>query len=154
MKANKKQIIYIILIVIWMTVVFTFSNQPAEISSKQSDGITEKVVKAITKNKKEIPQRERDTIETIIRKCAHFGLYVIGGFLMANYINTTKIQDKRIIIYSIAFTFMYAITDELHQLFVSGRSGEIRDVVIDTAGASFGTMMFWMLKKNWKGEII
>lgn len=147
MGLNKKQVIYLVLIIIWMAVVFAFSNEPAEKSSKTSGGITEKVVQAITKDNKNITQSQRDIIETVIRKCAHFGLYAIGGFLTVNFVSTTKVQGKYIILYAIAFTFMYAITDEVHQLFVPGRSGEIRDVIIDTAGASAGTMIFWMLRK-------
>lgn len=141
MELNKKQIIYFVLILIWMAVVFAFSNQSAEVSSKASGGITEKVVKLFINNNTTISQSQRDSIETVIRKCAHFVLYLIGGFLTANFLSTTQIQDKHIVMYAILFTFCYAITDEMHQLFVSGRSGEIRDVILDTAGASVGTMM-------------
>lgn len=144
---NYKCKIYGLLMIIWMLVVFIFSNQPAEKSSKVSGGITEKVVHIITNDNDKITQTQRDQIETIIRKCAHFVLYTIGGFLAVNYISTTKVQGKNIYIYAIIFTFVYAITDELHQLFVLGRSGEIRDVIIDTAGGSLGTMLFWMLRK-------
>ena len=147
MEVNKKQIIYMFLIIIWMIVVFTFSNEPAEKSSKVSGGITEKVVHVITKDNEKVTQTQKDTIETIIRKCAHFVLYAIGGYLVANFVNTTKAQDRRILLYAILFTFTYAITDEVHQLFVPGRSGEIRDVIIDTAGGSCGAVLFWILRK-------
>ena len=152
MGLNKKQVIYLVLIIIWMAVVFAFSNQPAEISSRTSGGITEKVVKVITKDNQTMSQNQRDTIETVIRKCAHFGLYAIGGFLTANFVSTTKAQDKYIIIYAIIFTFVYAVTDEVHQLFVPGRSGEIRDVLIDTAGASVGTVLFYIIRKIIRGK--
>ena len=147
MEINKKQIIYGALVIIWMVVVFMFSNQPAEKSSKQSGEITDKVVKAITKDSKEVTQSQKDTIETIVRKCAHFVLYLIGGFLMANFINTTKVQNMNIIIYAILFTLIYACTDEVHQYFVEGRSCELRDIFIDTAGGSIGTLTFWMFRK-------
>ena len=148
MEVNKRQIIYFVLIIIWMIIVFAFSNESAERSSKTSGGITEKVVEVITKENRKVTQSQRDTIETIIRKSAHFGLYLIGGFLTVNFISTTKAQGKSIFIYSIIFTFCYAISDEVHQLIVPGRSGEIRDVLIDTAGASTGTVLFWMIKNN------
>ena len=142
MEINKKQIFYIALIIIWMAVVFAFSNEPAEKSSKASGSITEKVVQAITKDNKKITQSQKDTIETVIRKCAHFTLYAIGGILIANFINTTGTSNKYLIIYSILFAFAYAISDEVHQLLVPGRSGEIKDIVIDTAGATCGVMIF------------
>ena len=33
---------------------------------------------------------------------------------------------------------LYAASDEIHQLFVPGRSGEVRDVMIDFSGAVLG----------------
>lgn len=146
MELNKKQIIYFLLIIIWMAIVFAFSNQPAYISSKASGGITDRVVKIITKDDKKMPKNQRDLIETVVRKCAHFGLYLIGGLLITNFFNTTRVKEKHIIIYSILFAVIYACTDELHQLFVNGRSGEIRDIIIDTLGASTGTLLFYFFK--------
>ena len=35
----------------------------------------------------------------------------------------------------------YACTDEFHQLFVPGRSGQITDVMIDTLGGSIGVLI-------------
>ena len=147
MEVNKKQILYVFLIIIWMATVFAFSNQPAEKSSRTSGNITEKVVKVITKDNKKITQTEKDSIETIIRKCAHFVLYLIGGVLVINFIITTRVEGKYVIIYTILFTFVYAITDEVHQIFVPGRSGEIRDILIDTVGANCGTLLFLKFRK-------
>ncbi len=50
MKLSKKQIVYLILVIIWMIVVFLFSNESAEKSSKASGSITEKVVEVIIKD--------------------------------------------------------------------------------------------------------
>ena len=36
---------------------------------------------------------------------------------------------------------IYAITDEIHQIFVSGRSGEIRDIIVDTCGSTVGILL-------------
>ena len=37
--------------------------------------------------------------------------------------------------------FLYASTDEFHQTFVPGRSGEIRDILIDTFGVLLGALI-------------
>ena len=58
-----------------------------------------------------------------------------------------KYITKKQIIYSILFTTLYACTDEIHQLFVEGRSGEIRDIIIDGLGATLGTMIFLLIKQ-------
>ena len=36
---------------------------------------------------------------------------------------------------------LYAASDELHQRFVSGRSGEIKDVLLDSSGVAFGILI-------------
>ena len=48
---------------------------------------------------------------------------------------------------SILFSFLYACTDELHQIFVPGRSAQFRDVLIDTLGASFGIAITYLTIK-------
>jgi VanZ family protein len=39
---------------------------------------------------------------------------------------------------------LYAASDEFHQLFVPGRSGEVKDVLIDSAGAVTGALLFYL----------
>lgn len=146
-KITKKQIVYAVLVIVWMAIVFAFSNQPAETSSKSSGRITETVVKIMTKEPEKMPQSQKDTIETIVRKLAHFSIYTIGGFLMAGLVNATNTTDKRVLIFAILLTTLYACTDEIHQLFVFGRSCEARDVLIDATGASLGTMIFMLGRK-------
>lgn len=41
---------------------------------------------------------------------------------------------------------MYAISDEIHQLMVDGRSGNVRDVIIDSIGILIGIMVFLLIK--------
>lgn len=48
---------------------------------------------------------------------------------------------------SIFLSFLYACTDELHQIFVPGRSAQFRDVLIDTLGASFGIAITYLTIK-------
>ena len=48
---------------------------------------------------------------------------------------------------SILLSFLYAITDEIHQIFVPGRSAQFRDVLIDTLGASFGATITYLTIK-------
>ena len=47
-------------------------------------------------------------------------------------------------------TSFYAATDEFHQLFVAGRSGQIKDVLIDTIGACIGLLVLYFMFKIWQ----
>ena len=51
-----------------------------------------------------------------------------------------KIRRELLIPWGIAA--LYAVTDEFHQLFVPGRSGQFSDVVLDSAGALAG-LLYW-----------
>ena len=48
---------------------------------------------------------------------------------------------------SITLSFLYACTDEIHQIFVPGRSAQFRDILIDTLGASFGATITYLTIK-------
>lgn len=142
----KSRIVLAILIVIWMITVFCFSNDNSQKSSNKSEKIVE-VISQICDNK----IREKDKLETIVRKSAHMLIYTIGGILFFLYFNTYDIVFKKKIIYSIIICVIYAITDEIHQGFVPGRSPQITDILIDTAGVNIGIVIsYWILKINKK----
>ena len=44
-------------------------------------------------------------------------------------------------------TLLYACTDEIHQLFIEGRSGEIRDILVDSTGALIGMVLVSIILK-------
>lgn len=144
-----KKVIYTILLIIWMIVIFMFSNANSTSSQKTSDTVTKKVIETTSKvthtkvNKKDEEKMIKD-YRVLIRKTAHFTLYLILGVLVFLTFNSYGIS-KRIIIYSILFCFVYAISDEVHQLFSSGRSFEIRDILIDTLGGSTGTLITYKI---------
>lgn len=149
MKNKYIKIIFGILVFIWMITVFSFSNQPAETSTNTS-GNTIKAIINIFPNIRNLEENEKEQIisnlQPIVRKLAHFSIYTLGGILIYNFINTYDIDNKRKVIYSFIIGGVYAITDELHQLFITGRSCEFRDVCIDSSGVLIGIliMIFFM----------
>jgi len=68
------------------------------------------------------------------RKMAHFGEYFALLVLWWQAL-ATKVPERRALAIALAIAILYAISDELHQTFVSGRAGRPLDVGIDTAGA-------------------
>lgn len=144
----KKKIVIMILIVIWMGVVFSFSNQGATESSGVSGKVTERIVDSlhITEGcNQEDAKIVLKNIENIVRKIAHFSIYTIGGILIYLELNLYNISDSKKIIYSQILGSLYASTDELHQLIIPGRSGEIRDVVIDSCGIFTGIIIILII---------
>lgn len=148
------KIINIILIVIWMGTVFNFSSEKGEESSQTSRKVTAAVVQTISNKTIEENEPLIDKIEKIIRKLAHYTIYTAGGFLIMNYADTTNTKIKKKIVGSIVFGSGYAVTDELHQFFVSGRSARVFDVGIDTLGIITGILIYLVIRKFIKIAIV
>lgn len=71
-----------------------------------------------------------------------------GIFCIFNYravLNTLTKDKTKAGIISFTITFLYAITDELHQTFVPTRTGKPRDLIFDTIGAGFSIILLWKL---------
>ena len=140
---NKK--LNIVLLVLWMIFIFIMSSFDAPQSDGQS-GLIVNIVNSV------IHTSNIDLLTTIIRKLAHLTEYFILGLLMINCLKDYKIN--KVYILSVVFSFIYAITDELHQTFISGRSGEVRDIVIDTIGALIGVLIYKYIRKKYEKKLI
>ncbi len=83
-------------------------------------------------------------LSVIVRKTAHFIEYFVLGILSLNCIkNYTK---NKIVIMSLIFCIICASLDEFHQVFVPGRAGALKDVLIDSLGALSGIILFYYFK--------
>lgn len=145
---KKKYVINLLLIVIWMTFIFLMSNQPAETSDSQSLGI----ISILSKLGIDMSGIFGDIANFIVRKCAHFLEYMILGFLIINLIKE-DLKLKYIVLIVISGVFLYACTDEFHQLFVSGRDGNLRDIFIDTSGGTVSALLFYLKRLLIKNRI-
>ena len=77
------------------------------------------------------------------RKAAHFGIYMLLGFSLANaFLSTVKGKKYISYICALACGILYAILDEWHQNFSDGRGPSARDVLIDSSGALVGILIF------------
>lgn len=144
-----KTYVKIVFIVIWLFIIFLFSAQDAQKSSHTSDQFLIKIIETIKKEK--ITQEQKDIITkkymAFVRKSAHFFLYFVLGIFI--FILTKEIYGLKpvTIIYTIIFCMTYACSDEVHQLFVSGRCARIFDVFVDTGGATLSTLIMFTLYK-------
>ena len=146
-KKEQIKVLKILLIVIWMIIIFIFSAQQGNDSGDTSRKFTAAIIRIITGKKIEPNDPFIEAIQLLIRKFAHFTIYSIGGFLIMNYTYTTEKTKKEKILYSITTGGCFAITDEIPQFFVPGRSARILDIGIDTAGVITGVIVYLILRK-------
>ena len=88
-----KKIGLIILIIAWMILVFYFSNQISDESSKLSGGITRAILNFFNLLEGKTLEQQ-SAIETIIRKLAHYSIYALGGILILLHVNLYKIKTR------------------------------------------------------------
>ena len=143
-KNRKTRYIFLALLIIWMISVFCFSHQTSDISSGTS-GNTIRVIINIIPGVKDLQETEKqelvEILQPIARKLAHFTIYTIGGILSILFVNTFNNTDKFKILYASLICIIYSISDEIHQYFVPGRSGELRDIMIDSLGVILGVLI-------------
>lgn len=107
--------------------IFYFSSQPGAKSESQSRFVLDCFQIA-----------ENLTSQKIIRKLAHLSIYACMGICWANFFCTIKLSWRQCFLISILMCCLFAASDEWHQTFVPGRSGEFLDVCLDTLGATLG----------------
>ncbi len=81
----------------------------------------------------------------VIHKTAHIIEYAILGILIYRALRQEKIGKIEAVVYSIVISAFYGMTDEFHQSFTPTRTPRVRDVIIDTIGASIGIIIVWKL---------
>lgn len=144
-----KKTIFAVLLVLWMGFIFSMSCENAEESSNTS-GQTIKVVLSTVPEFEKQPEEVKvniiEKLQFIVRKSAHFIGYMILGILASGLILYYGNINKK---YLLAFLIcvIYAISDEIHQLFVPGRAGQVRDVLIDSAGGLLGIIIVMAFEK-------
>lgn len=144
MKDKGKYIIFTAMTVIWMAVIFINSAFDGGESSGLSEMLIDWTVKftMLFKDGSWMTSMrdflKSEGFHTFVRKAAHFTEFGILGAL--SYMSAgafIKLRDKRMVraVFVSVFCLFYAITDEVHQLFVPGRCGRIGDVILDFCGA-------------------
>ncbi len=133
---TRRKALLLALCLLWMAVIFLFSAQDAAESTDLSDKVLDWLR----------PGETGALAIILLRKSAHFLEYAVLGVLYALLLREWTQKGRGWVLPAAAgLSFLYACTDELHQIFVPGRSGELRDVLIDTAGACFGLLIWTLL---------
>ena len=125
--------IWLLLSCAWLIVIFGHSSMPAATSDAESLGflaVVQTVFPWMTNH--------------LLRKLGHFtefavlGVFVTGAFRNAK--NFTLFKPLGLCLFT-------AVCDETLQLFIAGRSGNVRDIWIDFSGALLGTLLTWLVYK-------
>ncbi len=166
-KRTLKRTILTALTIAWMIFIFFMSSMEQEESASQSSTVIDFICSVFIRGYSEMPPAGKlemqEKLTFPVRKGAHMTEYAILGMLLSLtvyeyfvvYENFTvknsgllsesqesqEISEKKALPPALVIGFLYACSDEIHQIFVRGRSGEIRDVLIDTTGVLAGAFL-------------
>lgn len=142
-----------LLLVLLYGVIFSFSAQNGEASAEISMGVSDSLVGVL--DFLTFGKMDADTltelalvIEHPIRKTAHFLEYALMGILIYSMLYYPIANSKVRFWISLIWLVLSAAADELHQYFVPGRWGSVKDVLLDTCGGLVGILICRFLYKK------
>lgn len=142
----KKKVIKGLVVILCMVIIFLFSTDNSVESTKKSNRV---IIEVTSFFKLDLSKKQQqyviDMFFVPVRKMAHFFIYFVLGIALVSFLREFSIPIRRLLLLSIFLAFLYACTDEFHQLFVPGRSGQIIDVILDTFGASVGVFIYYLV---------
>ena len=134
MKTKWKLIAALTATALWLWFIFGRSAKPASVSHDESVAV------------QELLRRLFPSISLLaVRKLAHFTEYfILGGLLYLDW----RLLGRGRVLLPLAAGLIAAAADETLQIFVPGRSGEVRDVMLDFAGVAAAVGVLLLLRRR------
>lgn len=132
--------------------IFCLSSQDATVSSQTSGSLIRTIAGIILPDFSKLSAPEQAEIiaslQFIVRKVAHFSLYAaLGVFAFCSVISYRTLRFPTRVLSGALICLLYAVSDEIHQRFVPGRSCELRDVCIDFCGSLLAIVLCALLAR-------
>lgn len=133
MKRVIHAVVFWITTVFIMYIIFSLSAQNADESRAVSHGLLDIIIQYIG----------NIISESTLRTFAHFAEYTALGFFLCGSVYCTF--DKLKYYINIIPCAIYAVSDEIHQLFVPDRAFQLTDILVDSLGSSLGIILFILI---------
>ena len=131
---------------IWF--IFSNSMAVADVSSVSSGRVLQ-LLQAVLRRLGMPGLAQRLTMH-LVRKLAHFCEYLLEGFLLMLCMRVYSRHPLRHITVPMLAGVLTALTDETIQLFSQGRSSQVTDVWLDSAGVLAGILAALLLMGLWR----
>lgn len=142
----KKILLWLALIFV-SVMIFNFSSADGYKSQNLTEKLTEKVIH-IEKGEGSEESNLFKKTHTFIRKLGHFLEFALLGVLALYLAKSYNLSLKVCVVISLLYALIFAMGDEIHQLFVDGRDGRVTDVVIDFCGSLTSISIFYFKLKR------
>lgn len=137
----------LLLVFLCMLFIFVMSSMSGSVSNKFSRNVLTGII-----NNVEISSSTTlfNNAHYVFRKACHFLEYFVLSLLLVNYLKHFNKGKWFIFINCVFISFLYSVTDEVHQMFVANRSPMFKDCLIDTSGAIVGCLLFFIFSSIFK----
>lgn len=129
----------LILVLLVAGMIFFFSSQPADQSTQTSGSVMAFLLGLFGLDADTMAADQLGLVHTVVRKLAHFTEFGMLGFSLLLHLRVGR--RKRGMAAAWVLGTLYAVSDELHQMFEAGRGPQLRDVAIDSAGVLAGVLV-------------
>jgi len=131
-------------VLLWASVICSFSSD--QHSQEHTSRFFEPLIHWLFPH---LPQDQVEAIHHVFRKCGHLSEFAILALLCWRAVRQPDRSQPRPWVWAeaglaVAVVFMVAASDELHQTFVPGRTGQVSDVLIDTTGGAIALLAVWL----------
>lgn len=147
----------IALTVFMMVFIFTMSSQNATVSNETSGGVIKFTVSLVYPEFNELSEIAQNgivsSLQGLVRSLAHFSAF--AALCFSSLIFTLTLEKLKLLlryVSSVVFSFVYALSDEFHQLFIPGRAFQLSDVFVDLCGILVGALFMYLITliiKKW-----
>lgn len=146
-------IMSLVAVILWMRVIYGFSDQTGLESTAVSNQVSGKLVKLVDylTGHKRSPEEVKllaNKAEHLVRKMAHAAEYSVLAFLIYLHLTIYGISLGTKAFLSWLVSTVYAFTDEWHQTAVAGRSASLKDIAIDSVGAALVLFVILIVAAN------
>ena len=145
-----KKLLSYILLIFWLILIFLLSNQSGGVSATNSSSILYNVFNFIFSLLNIEISNLNEFINIIhepLRELMHSFEYFVLGILFMNALYQSGVKENLFLI-SIMFCFIYSVSDELHQLFIEGRTLQYLDLFMDFIGYAFASFLYNIFCKS------
>ncbi len=154
MKLKILRIILMLILIADSAFIFHNSAEEATASSAASGAVTERIAQLFVPHFREMDEAEQmrtvSLMNSAVRECAHMIQFVPFGASLYWLLCTLQVKKKIKRLFfpiTLGCGFLYALSDEIHQLFVPGRAFQWADIGMDTCGVLLGAAAVALLLK-------
>lgn len=144
MKNNRFIVLLIIAVLGWMLVIFMLSSQTSDTSNTGSKAIVKVILRITGHDVDKMNAQQFERANFIFRKLCHSGVYCILAILLLLSAIKLGLKKDSAILMTLCICALYSVSDEMHQLHVTGRTFLYADMLRDCIGAAAGVGIFFI----------